>query len=402
MAASALQSRELYPGTSRGVHLDAAGISLVSSAASEAVAAFLAEAEEDPGGAHHGTRLDDARAAAARLVGARPHQIALITSTSAALNLVAEAIEVGRGDNVVTSALEFISLVAPFRERCLHAGAELRVAESDDGRLPPERVLERVDARTRAVVLSSVVWTTGYRLELEAIGRECRRLGVPLVVDAIQQLGVVPFDVEQLAVDVVVSGGHKWLGSPSGMGLLFATDEFCAEHTLPLPYAPTALEPGEDWLSLWRQRDFSPVRDFPQPAGARKFEVGCHHAAMSACGLAASLGVIEAAGVGAVHEHSVRLGNQVAEELAGLGLEVVTDLDEAHRSGITTFRARTARDDAALSELLREQGIVTAVRYTNGTGGVRVSCHLYNDAGDVDALVGAVREWLAARPTPRQ
>src|SRR6185312_2176672 len=127
------------------------------------------------------------------------------------------AIGVGRGDNVVVSELDFISVVAPFQEQCRAGGGVLRVVEGDAGTLPASRVIETIDARTRAVVLSTVVWTSGYRIDLDSIGRACREREIPLIVDAIQQVGSVRFDVSAAHVDVVVCGGHKWLGSPSGM-----------------------------------------------------------------------------------------------------------------------------------------------------------------------------------------
>ena len=126
-----LEARRLYPGTQKLVHLDAAGIGLVAEPAQAAVEAFLVEAGSDPLAAHHAGRLDDARAAAARLIGARPAQIALIASTSAGLNAIAGAIDIGRGDNVVVSELDFISVVAPFQERCRAGGGVLRVVEGD-------------------------------------------------------------------------------------------------------------------------------------------------------------------------------------------------------------------------------------------------------------------------------
>ena len=257
-------------------------------------------------------------------------------------------------------------------------------------------MIELIDARTRAVVLSTVVWTSGYRIDVESIARACRESNIPLVVDAIQQLGAVRFDVSACPVDVAVCGGHKWLGSPSGMGFLYASDEFCERYAPPLPYAPTAIPPSLDWQTLWRDLDFSPVRDYPHAAGARRFEIGCHHAAMSACGLAAAVEVIESAGSQQIEEHVVELGNVLARGLEDLGVEVVTDLDAHHRSGITTFRAgKSTEDDVAMSTFLRERGIVTIVRYTRGSGGVRVSCHLYNNLDDLDALLAGVRAGLS-------
>src|SRR5262249_53361562 len=150
-----------------------------------------------------------------------------------------------------------------------------------------------------------------------------------------------------------VCGGHKWLGSPSGMGFIYASDAFSEGNGPSLPYAPTALAPGEDWATLWRDPAFSPLREFPHPGGARRFEIGCHHAAMSACGLEAAIGVLESAGAERIASHVIRLGNLVAQGLSELGLELVTELDDDHRSGITTFRSDGGPEaDVALSNYL--------------------------------------------------
>jgi cysteine desulfurase/selenocysteine lyase len=391
-----LEARRLFPGAEQKVQLDAAGISIISTAAQAAVEAFLSEAGYDAGGAHHGANsLETARRAAAELIGAHPQEIALIPSTSAGLNIIAGAIDVGSGDTIVTSDLEFVSIIAPFQQRCRESGAALEVARTEAGRVPAERIIERIDSRTRAVVLSSVVWTNGYRVDLGSIGRECRRLGIPLVVDGIQQLGAIPLDVTESCVDVLICGGHKWLGSPSGMGFLYASEAFCERHPPKLPYAPTALPSDENWLELWQNPDFTPLREYPHPAGAQRFEIGCHHAAMSASGLAAAIGVFQSLGPQAVRDHVLGLGTLVANGLAELGLDVVTPLEVEHRSGITAFHAgASADDDIELVKYLREEGIITSVRYTAGIGGARVSCHVYNNADDVDKLLSAVRKRL--------
>lgn len=386
----------MFPGAAERVQLDAGGISIVSTAARVAVEGFLSELACRPDEAHSDEKgIEAARHAAAAMIGARPDQVALISSTSAGLNIVANVVELGRGDNLVTTDSEFVSVVAPFQQRCREAGATLRIAHNDGAVVPAERILELIDVHTRAVVISTVVWTTGYRHDVGTLASECRRLGVPIIVDAIQQLGAIPFDVAECPVDVLICGGHKWLASPSGMGFLYASDAFTLGHAPRLPYAPTTLATKSAWKQLWAQPDFSPFRDYPPPDGALRFEIGHHHANMAARGLAAALGVFESVGSESVSEHVMALGDLVARGLDALGVEVVTPLDERSRSGITTFRAgASAEDDIKMVGFLRERGIVTSVRYTAGLGGTRVCCHLYNNADDVNRLLSTVRAGL--------
>ena len=123
--------RQMFPGAAERVQLDAGGISIVSTAARAAVEEFLSEIACRPDDAHSDERgIEAARSAAAAMIGARPDQVALISSTSAGLNIVANVVALGRGDNLVTTDSEFVSVVAPFQQRCREAGATLRITPS--------------------------------------------------------------------------------------------------------------------------------------------------------------------------------------------------------------------------------------------------------------------------------
>ena len=390
--------RRLFPGATERVFLDAAAVSLTSTRAAEAVARFVELVTRDPRAAHHGGDAARAREAAARLIGARPEQIALSPATTLALNIAADAIPLRRGDNVVTTDLEFMSVVVPWLEKCRAVEAELRVVRHEGGRIEPDAVVARLDERTRAVVLSSVQWTNGFRLDIQRIGQECRRRDIPFVVDAIQQLGALPLDVEACAIDYLACAGHKWLASPTGLGFVYASPGFAERFRPTLTYAATAVPPRGDWPESWTDPDYDPIQTYALPRTAARFEIGVHHGASGAGGLAAALGIFAELGPARIADHVMALGDRAAAGVRALDLEVVTHLDRAHRSGLTVFRAGPSpKDDLALRDYLLGRGIVVSVRYTSGVGGVRVSTHVYNDESDVDRLLEAVRAWLKGR-----
>ena len=390
--------RRLFPGATERVFLDAAAVSLTSTRAAEVVARFVDLVTRDPRAAHHGGDAAHAREAAAGLIGARPEQIALSPATTLALNVAADAVPLRRGDNVVTTDLEFMSVVVPWLEKCRAVEAELRVVRHEGGRIEADAVVARLDDRTRAVVLSSVQWTNGFRLDVQRIGRECRRRGIPFVVDAIQQLGALPLDVEACAIDYLACAGHKWLTSPTGLGFVYASAGFTERFRPTLTYAATAVPPRGDWPESWTDPDYDPIQTYALPRTAARFEIGVHHGASGAGGLAAALGIFAELGPARMADHVMVLGDRAAAGLRALDLEVVTHLDRAHRSGLTVFRAGPSpKDDLALRDYLLGRGIVVSVRYTSGVGGVRVSTHVYNDESDVDRLLEAVHAWLKAR-----
>ena len=390
--------RRLFPGATERVFLDAAAVSLTSTRAAEAVARFVELVTRDPRAAHHGGDAARAREAAARLIGARPEQIALSPATTLALNIAADAVPLRRGDNVVTTDLEFMSVVVPWLEKCRAVEAELRVVRHEGGRIAADAVVARLDERTRAVVLSSVQWTNGFRLDIQRIGQECRRRDIPFVVDAIQQLGALPLDVEACAIDYLACAGHKWLTSPTGLGFVYASAGFAERFRPTLTYAATAVPPRGDWPESWTDPDYDPIQTYALPRTAARFEIGVHHGASGAGGLAAALGIFAELGPARIADHVMALGDRAAAGVRALDLEVVTHLDRAHRSGLTVFRAGPSpKDDLALRDHLLGRGIVVSVRYTSGVGGVRVSTHVYNDESDVDRLLEAVHAWLKGR-----
>src|SRR5215468_3824965 len=357
--------RRLFPGAARRVYLDAAAISLTSTRAAEAIARFVDRVGWDPSGAHHGDDAARAREEAARLIGARPEQIALSPATSLALNVAADAVPLRQGENVVTCDLEFMSVIVPWLEKCRAVGAELRVVRHEGGRIAADAVVEQMDERTRAVVLSSVQWTNGYRLDIQRIGQACRRRGVPFVVDAIQHLGAMPLDVNASAIDYLACGGHKWLASPTGLGFAFASDPFAERFRPTLTYAPTAVPPHGDWRESWTDPAYDPIQTYALRPTAARFEMGVHHGAVGGAGLGAALAIFNELRPARIAEHATRLGDRVAAGVHALGLEVVTPLDRAHRSGLTVFRAGpSAKDDLALRDYLVAHDVVVSVRYT--------------------------------------
>jgi selenocysteine lyase/cysteine desulfurase len=80
-------------------------------------------------------------------------------------------------------------------------------------------------------------------------------------------------------------------------------------------------------------------------------------------------------------------------------MNVVTPLSPANRSGIVVMNfPRNPQKDIALKEHLLDQKVLVAVRYTSNVGGVRISCHFYNNKSDVDRLLNAIENFVARNP----
>ena len=392
----AAAARECFPGLRDATFLDHACVGLAPEQAVRAVedvARRGAVCEERDASEHHvalDAIRDDARLEAAVLLGAGEDEISLVESTTQGLNLAALAIPFEPGDNVVIADLEFLQVAIPFVKLAEQGRiAEVRLARNIDGALPVEAFARVVDERTRAVVVSSVQWCNGYRLDLRALRALCRETGALLVVDAIQELGALRIDVRDTPVDLLVAGGHKWLNAPYGCGVLYVD-----RRVLPVLRQPwwgyLAMDPPSGgWPAYFGDPTTTPLRPYDFPATARALELGGTSNYPGAAALAASLALVNEVGIANAERRVLDLSAQVRDEIDALGLELVS-LPEAP-SGITVFRSsRNPEDDTRLLARLLAERVLVSIRYTAGVGGIRVSTHYTNDESDLDRLVTAL------------
>lgn len=394
-------ARAQFPALREKVFLDAACVSLAPRSATEAIAEFLRIALECPARSStlHHISMDEmrstARPAAARLIGAREDEIALVESTTQGLSLAAQAIPLSTGDRVLLSDLEFIEVATPWLQ-LQERGVAIDLVPNRNGQVRPEDIADRITPRTRVLAISSVQWSNGYRADLASLSALCREHGVWLVVDAIQQLGAIPIDVAATPVDILLCGGHKWLNAPFGCGFMYIRKDRLAELRPPLAGYLNVEMPG-GWGEYFQTPSISPLGAFKFFKDARRYETGGTANYGGAIGLAASLNMILELGPSRIADHIGRLTTQLMAGLQAIQVDVVTPPQPEHRSGIVTFSVGSAAENCSLMEQLLDQKILVSVRYTSNVGGVRVSCHFYNNFSDIDCLLNVVESSLARR-----
>jgi selenocysteine lyase/cysteine desulfurase len=367
-----------FPFARDAVYLNAASVGALPERALRAVEAFNRRrarvhelADED-----FVLPVRRSRERAARLIGAEPAEIALLGNTSYGINLAALSLPVERGSTVVASHGEFPANVYPWMGR-EHLRLEL-VPTDPLGRPDEARLMERLDRGDVSVfALSHVQFATGWRADLEALGRFCRERGIFFVVDAIQSLGHLPLDVRAAHVDVLACGGHKWLCAPFGTGFAYVRREL-------LP----RLEPAVvGWTGMRASSDLTALLDYRWELhpDARRFEVSTL-GFQDFAGFAESLGLLLEVGVERIEAHLRRLLAPLVEWLRERPeVAVVSDLDPARRSGIFCFRPPAAE---SVHAALQAGGVACGVR----EGAIRLSPHLYNDESDIERVIRILSE----------
>ena len=144
--------------------------------------------------------MASARERFARLIRAKPAEIAVTKNVTEGLNIVANAIDWRPGDNVVVCAeLEHpnnIYLWLSLRER----GVQVRAVPARNGAIDTQAMVDAIDSDTRILSVASVTFAPGFRTELAALGRACRAAGVLFLVDGVQSCGILDIDVDECAI----------------------------------------------------------------------------------------------------------------------------------------------------------------------------------------------------------
>ncbi|HSR40622.1 MAG TPA: aminotransferase class V-fold PLP-dependent enzyme, partial [Longimicrobiales bacterium] len=154
-------------------------------------------------------RIEELRERVARFLGARPGELALPASTSAALSVVAESVSYQERDRVVVSELDFPTLAYQWTVK---PEVELVVLRSPDGvGMDLEQYREAVDERTAFLATSHVFFTTGFVQDVAELARIARAAGAHSLIDGYQAPGQIPVDLHRLGVDFYTAGPLKWL-----------------------------------------------------------------------------------------------------------------------------------------------------------------------------------------------
>lgn len=325
---------------------------------------------------------DALRTAFARLINARPDDIALVPAASYGISTAARNLPLQRGQQVLLAAEQFPSNVYPWRERAREVGAEVRTlprpADGDWTRAVLEALDDDQGGATAIVALPHCHWIDGGLFDLERIGAECRRRGIALALDVTQSLSILPLDVQRVQPDFLACAGYKWLMGPYSVSYLYVAERW--QQGAPLEH---------NWVHRQNAEDFARLVDYQDgfEPGARRFDMGERSNFALLPAAEAGLRQIFAWGVDNLRETIEGLADTIVERVQPLGLSVLPkDRRAPHYLGLRTERQLPPQ---LLPELARRQ-VFVSVRGSS----IRVTPHVYNTEADVDRFVEALEAVL--------
>lgn len=376
--------RKAFPVTGECVFLAHAEVTPLPQAAAGLMREFLDRASHrKQAGAWTDTWVEAARRFAAEMLGAKSGEIALLGPTALGLNLVASGLPWRPGDEVVYYPDDYPANVYPWAALSARGVKPVPLQPDVPGVITWDLIASALSERTRLVSLATAHFLTGFRIDIDTIGRNLRAHGVLFCLDAIQTLGAFPLDVEH--VDFLCADSHKWMLGPAGAGILYVRrDKF------------DTLRPA--LLGSWNvvSPNFIAQDAIAFYGGARRYEPGMLNLP-GIVGMAASLELLLSVGVDAIAERILHLRRGLLERLRALGYRHCLDRDggptdtaETDVSGIITV-AHPEKDMAKVAHRLQTADIVVSLRYNRaGDAFLRFSPHFYNTEAELEHVAGVL------------
>jgi selenocysteine lyase/cysteine desulfurase len=355
--------RAEFPISERYTFLSHAAISPLNRRAADAVGDYVTQVRDEPMTSHLPRLLalqDDLRQRIATLINARSSkEIALLSNTATGLNTAALSLPLHPGDNVLVLDGDYPANIYPWLNLA-HKGVLTKFVPQHNGGLDLNRLEQRIDRRTRVIALSTVMFATGFRNDIAAVGQLCRERGIYFVVDGIQSLGVFPMDVQAFNIDFLAAGAQKWLLGMPGSGFLYCRQELVDD------LAPGAYVGALNVVDPLNFLDYN----FTLPANADRFSIGTPNTSANVA-LHASIGLIQEVGVEQISQHVSNLVDALINDLTERGYALAASVAPEHRSGIVVAKVP---DPKASCQQLEQANIIATPRGE----GVRFAPHFYN------------------------
>ncbi|WP_433474299.1 aminotransferase class V-fold PLP-dependent enzyme [Spirillospora sp. CA-142024] len=376
------------PGCAEVAHLNNAGAALPPRPVIEAVAEHFAL--ESTTGAYEAAEQNEAAIkhfydAVARLLHARPDEIAYVENATRAWDMAFYSIPFADGDRILTTTSEYSSNAIAYQQVAAAKGARVEVVPDEaDGSLSLDALeAELVKGNVRLVSLNHIPTHNGLVNPAAEVGRLCREHGVLYLLDACQSVGQLSVDVTDIGCDILSATGRKFLRGPRGTGFLYVRREIL--RTLVPPFLD--LQAAE-----WKAPDGFEMRE-----DAQRFETWERYVA-GQIGLGVAADYAADLGTAWIESRVLSLAARLRKELAAR--PGITVLDKGARpSGIVTFTV-DGHDPAAIKKAARERGI--NINVTNPiahgydpnalTTAVRASVHYYNSEEELDRLLAVLPE----------
>ena len=324
--------------------------------------------------------IENVKNGLAEMINSTPDRIAFTDNTNNGINMLAQSVVWKQNDRIILNDIEFPANVYPFMN-LKQLGVEIDFVKSHNGSVSAEDIINAITPATKLISVSQVQFLTGYRIDLELLGKVCKEKGIIFSVDAIQGLGAVRLDVQKSNIDFISCGTQKWLLGLQGLAFIYLSQK--------LQESMRPSQPG--WLSVedaWNLLDYK--LDIKETADA--FQPGTmNYPAIHV--MDASLKLFKEFGLDKIENRIIDNSVYFISRLKEIGITpYLADVDRKYLSGIVSFVHPSA--DKIFHELLHNN-IISSLR----DNVIRFAHHFYNTKEDIDKAITVLKEILLILPS---
>jgi selenocysteine lyase/cysteine desulfurase len=377
--------KEEFPALKNIIYLKAAGGSPMSKSAYKASVKYLDEMHRlgDTLWEKYMEDVNALRKLVGEYINAKPYEIAFLINTSSGMNVIASLLDKGK---IIYAEGEFPSSILIFKVK----GFECKkIKSNDDHTYPIETINTSIENDTNYLIHSHIQYLTGFKQDIQALGKISREHGLINIINATQSFGAFPIDVQADNVDMLVASGLKWICSGYGAGILFIRDKYISEKGLPF----------SSWLSV--ENAFSMDNDNLNVINQTRYLDGLggtpNFAALVA--LKGSMELVKRIGngnipngVNLIQKRIESLTNHFSEQIKELDFKIITPLDLKYRSGIITLENNKA--ESIFNKLLAKNVQVSLRNYPKSTEKtlLRFAFNYYNNFEDIDKTISILKQ----------
>ncbi len=369
--------RREFPIAGRWAFFGNAGVAPLPRAVADAVRGYATRSERDGQDVPDNFALiGPCREKTAELLGVQTDEVALLGPTSLGLSLVALGLDWAPGDEAVFYADDYPANVYPWRGLEARGVRPVAMQTEQPGVITWDTVAAHLTERTKLVSLASNHFLSGYRPDIDGIGRELRAREILFCVDGIQTVGAFPTPLEH--VDFMSADSHKWMLGPNLAGVLYVRRAM-----------QDRLQPALLGSSNVHAPEYISQEELKLVDGAARYEPGSPNLAGIA-GMLAAVELLLGFGRDNISARILELRQTLLDALRPKGWRLMledwdtsSEASDAHRSGIISLW-HPGRDMSDDFFMLREQGVRVSLRKDRaGTAYLRFSPHAYNTAEEL-------------------
>jgi len=369
------KARSYFPYLKNGIiYFNHASTGPITTKVKESIESFLKERSEDKIDDYYAFKdvADETKEMIGEMINCSGDRIAFLDNTTNGIIWLAQGVDWKHGDRIILNDVEFPANVYPFLQ-LKEKGVEVDFIRSTNGIVTAEEIISAIQPRTKLISISFVQFLSGYRIDLEKIGKVCKEKGIIFSVDAIQGLGAVRLDVEKNNIDYLANGTQKWMLGLQGLAFIYVRKEL-QEKMKTAPIGWLAVKDAWDLLKY----DITPKET------AERFQPGT----LNNIGIYAfnsSMKLFEELGFDEIEKQVLSNSKYFIDELAKIDYKSpLYSLPEKHLSGIVSFRTENGQK---IIEYLNQKKIVCSLR----EGYIRFAPHFYNTKQDIDYVVDALQ-----------